>query len=266
MLLPLIMTFLLNRFGFRTTLRIWALVVATLSLPLLSFVKPRLPVSTYHPRSHHSRRHLFDMSFLSTSYFIVLQAGNIVESLGYFLPSIYLPMYAQNALQSSAIAGTFTIIAVNGAAAIGSVCMGILIDKFHVTTCILVSTVGSTIGIFLLWGLATDIPVLYAFAIMYGLFAGCWCTTWTGIIRDVQIQSGGRADAGLVFAILSFGRGIGNMVSGPISVLLIGGNTAALLKEGKGGFDGRYSSLILFTGLSAFLGGLSFVLKRVGWM
>jgi hypothetical protein len=263
MVLPLVMTYLLRRFGFRTTLRIWSLVVATISLPLLSFVKPRLPVSAFYSRP--ARRRLFDLSFLGTSYFLVLQTGNIIASLGYFLPSIYLPTFAQSALHSSQLAGAFTVTAINGASAVSTVGMGLLIDRFHVTTCIFVSTIGTTLCVFLLWGLASDIRVLYSFAIMYGLFAGGWCSTWTGVIRDVQMQSGGRADAGLVFATLSAGRGIGNVVSGPMSVLILGGRSLSA-GEGSNGLAGGYSPLIVFTGLSAFLGGFSFVSKRLGWI
>lgn len=229
-------------------------------------VKPRIPVSTFRSRNYSARRRLFDLGFLGTSYFLILQTSNIVESLGYFLPSIYLPMYAQNALQSSTLAGAFTVIAINGASAISTVGMGFMIDKLHVTTCMFLSTAGTTLCIFLLWGLGTSVPVLYLFAITYGLTAGGWCSIWTGMIRDIQKKTGGKADAGLVFATLSFGRGIGNMVSGPMSVLLIGGNTGMLWKESRAGFEGGYSPLIIFTGVSAFLGGFSFVLKRLGWM
>jgi hypothetical protein len=202
-----------------------------------------------------------------TPYFIILQACNVIESLGYFLPSVYLPLYAQNALQSSAFASAITVAAINGASVVGMICMGTLIDRFHVTTCILVSTIGSTLCVFLLWGLATNMSILYVFAITYGLFAGSWCSTWTGVIRDVQIRSGGKADVGLVFAFLEFGRGVGNVVSGPLSVALIGGSEGHVWKgEVKGGFGSQYGPLIAFTGVSAMLGGLCFVIKRIGWL
>src|ERR1700760_1227232 len=139
------MTLLLSNFGFRTTLRIWALTVVVFSLPLLSYARPRLPSSTSHPRSHAtSLRQLFDLSFLLTPYFLILQACNVIESTGYFLPYVYLPLYAENALQSSTIACSFTVAAKNCASCIGTICMGSLIDRFHVTTCILVSALGST--------------------------------------------------------------------------------------------------------------------------
>ncbi|KAF2669078.1 MFS general substrate transporter [Microthyrium microscopicum] len=267
-LLPIIMTSLLSRYGFRTALRIWAIVVAVIALPLLSFAKPRLPLSTTHHRAHSSSfRQLFDLSFLTMPYFLILQACNIIESSGYFLPSLYLPTYARDALHSSNLASAFTVTAINGATVVGTIVMGTLIDKFHVTTCIFVSTMGSTICVFLLWGLATDLPLLYVFAITYGLFAGSFCATWSGVIRDVQIRTDGKADAGLVFAFLAFGRGVGNVLSGPLSVVLIGGSGGHVWKgQAAGGFGSGYGPLIAFTGVSALLGGLSFVVKRIGWL
>jgi predicted MFS family arabinose efflux permease len=263
------MTLLLEHYGFRTALRVWAIVVAVLCFPLLSFAKPRLPISTSHPRIHStSWTQLFDLSFLWSSYFFIHQACNVIESSGYFLPSIYLPLYAQNTLHSSSYASAFTVMAINGASVIGTISMGTLIDRFHVTTCVLVSTFGSAVCVFLLWGLATNISILYIFAATYGLFAGSFCATWTGVIRDVQIRSGGKADAGLVFAFLAFGRGVGNIVSGPLSVILIGGSSDGTVWKGhaKGGYGSGYGPLIAFTGVSALLGGLSFVIKRIGWM
>src|ERR1700753_3695884 len=123
------MTLLLSNFGFRSTLRILALTVTILCLPLLSFARPRPPLSTSHPRSHStSLRQLFDLSFLLTPYFLILQACNVIESTGYFLPYVYLPLYAENALQSSTIASAFTVAAINCASCIGTICMGSLID------------------------------------------------------------------------------------------------------------------------------------------
>ncbi|KAF2434705.1 MFS general substrate transporter [Tothia fuscella] len=260
-ILPLVLQWLLTSYGFRTTLRVWSLALFILTFPLLYFVKPRLPnIAT--EREHRTRR-LFDVSFLWNWHFIVLQGCNILEAVGYFLPTIYLPSFAQQTLHSSALASAFTVIAVNIAAVFGTVVMGTLIDRYHVTTCILISTIGTTIGIFLLWGLATSLPILYLFCVVYGLFAGSFSSTWTGVIKYMQTQTD-NADAGLVFAFLAFGRGLGNIVSGPLSEALVRGEPWV----GKAGsaYGSGYGPLIVCSGVSALLGGLSFFVRRVGWM
>ena len=259
--LPLILQYLLHAYGFRTTLRVWSITLLILTGPLLFFVKPRIPLSQ-SPRQHRSAR-TFDFSFLTLRTFLILQFCNILEGLGYFMPSIYLPTYAQQYLEAGSLPSAFTLITINVASVFGCVLMGHLIDRFHVTTCILISTIGATLGTFLLWGFSTSLPLLYIFCITYGLFAGSFSSTWTGVIKDVQKKTD-SADAGLVFGILAAGRGIGNVVSGPLSEALTGGKPW----EGEAGFayGSGYGPLIAFTGITAACGGLSWAIRRVGWL
>ena len=69
-------------------------------------------------------------------------------------------------------------------------------------------------------------------------------------------------DGSMVFAALSAGRGIGNVLSGPVS--------EALVRAGEVGKEGLYATeygpLVLFTGVSAALGGVGFFGRRLGWV
>lgn len=75
-------------------------------------------------------------------------------------------------------------------------------------------------------------------------------------MRDVTVRMRGAVDPGMVFACLAAGRGIGNVVSGPLSEALMGkgADWHAELAYGSG-----FGPLIVFTGVSAALGGLSCV-------
>jgi MFS family permease len=254
--LPLVMQWLLHSYGFRTTLRIWSLALFILTFPLLHYLKPRLPIEST-PR----HRKMFDMSFLYSPTFLVLQICNICEALGFFLPTIYLPTFATDVLHTSPLTAAGTVILVNVASVFGCVAMGSLTDRFHVTTCILLSTLGATVGVFVLWGLSTSLPLLYVFCIVYGLFAGSFSSTWTGIIKIIQSRVEG-ADAGLVFAFLAFGRGVGNVVSGPLSEALIKGKP--WLHSAGMAYGSGYGPIITFTGISALLGGCSFLVRGLG--
>jgi MFS family permease len=207
---------LLEKYGFRTTLRVWAATVLILSSPLIYFLRPRLPIS---PISQSPR---YRLSFLKTSSFWILQIGVITESLGYFIPSIYLPPFAASLGLSSSI-GTLLVSLLNAAAVFSTIIMGMLCDRFHVTTVILVSTIGATISVFLLWGLSSALPLLVIFSIVYGFFAGGFVSTNAGVIKMVKLQDQ-STDIGILIGIVSAGRGIGAVVAGPLSV--------ALLKEG----------------------------------
>ncbi|KAF2262877.1 MFS general substrate transporter [Lojkania enalia] len=255
-LIPLLLEYLLNNHGFRTTLRIWSIILFLLTAPLLYFLKPRLPI----PQSQSSFTRRFDLSFLKDRTFLILQAGNVLEGLGYFVPSIYLPTIATRLGASSSVS-SLTVILLNIASVFGCVAMGSIIDRWHVTTCILVSTIGSTGSIFLVWGLSTSLPPLFVFCVMYGLFAGSFSSTYPGIRMAVQ-ESVGRADVSMVLALLSAGRGIGNVICGPASE----GLARLGVWRAAGTYGTEYGPLVLFTGISAALGGVGVLGRRVGWM
>jgi MFS family permease len=223
-----------------------------LLIPTIFFFKPRYPTSPVRV----SRRP--QISFWTTRVFYISQIGNIIESLGYFLPSIYLPSYASS-LGASPFLSTLTIILVNGAGCVGSIAMGMLVDRLHFSTCVLISTVGTAIAVLCLWGLAASLPVLYTFCIAYGLFAASWTSTWPGIMRDVTYARQGT-DGGMVFASLAAGKGIGSVASGPLSQALL-----RSVVSWKAGSTARYGMVIIFTGITAMCGACSFIAKRAGW-
>ncbi|KAJ2969685.1 hypothetical protein NUW58_g9925 [Xylaria curta] len=137
-ILPLLLESLLGSLGFRNTLRLWAGLLFALTAPMSFFIKPRLPPSaTSHIRP-------FNLWFLVTPAFLVYQSANIVEAMGFFLPGIYLPTYARSTLGAPSLSAATTILLVNVASVFGCVAMGWFIDRFHVTTCILLSTIGAT--------------------------------------------------------------------------------------------------------------------------
>ncbi|OCK76027.1 MFS general substrate transporter [Lepidopterella palustris CBS 459.81] len=254
--IPILLQYLLSTHGFRTTLRVWVIVLFVFTVPLTYFLKPRLPIS----QTAHQRR--FNLSFLTNRTFLLLQAGNIVEALGYFIPSIYLPSYART-LGASVSLSTLPVILFNVASVFGCVAMGSITDKYHVTTCILLSTIGSTVGVFVIWGLASTFPVLFVFCVVYGLFAGSFSSTWPGVIRAVQREERG-VDPSMVFACLAAGRGIGNVACGPLSEALV--HNHAWMGDASGAYGSGYGTLVVFTGVTAMLGGVGVLGRRVGWV
>ena len=250
------LNFLLEDYGFRTTLRTWTIAVTFISYPLIYFLRPRLPIS---PVSRPSR---YGFRFLRTSTFWLLQIGLIIESLGYFIPSIYLPTFARSVGLSTST-GTLLVALINGAAVFSTIIMGMLIDRFHVTTVILLSTVGAAISIFLFWGLSTALPLLCIFSVLYGFFAGGFVSTNAGIIKLVK-QRDESADVGMLIGLLSAGRGIGAVLSGPLSEALL--NERPWQGKAGLGYGSGYGGLIVFTGVTAVLGSVSFLGKRLGWM
>lgn len=184
------------------------------------------------------------------------------------VPSIYLPTYARTVLGASGFLSALTVLLINISTTIGCVVMGTLTDRLPATTCILISSAGATIGVFVLWGLSSSLAVLYVFCIMYGLFAGSFTSTWPGIMRTLghsrEVDDANRAatiDPTMIFGWLCAGRGIGSLVSGPLSDAL---NKGMAWKGHAGaGYGSGYGTLIAYTGVTALLSCSSFVWRLV---
>ncbi|KAM0218320.1 hypothetical protein ACHAPA_002402 [Fusarium lateritium] len=256
--LPLVLEVLLKNYGFQTTVRICSGILFGAAAPMAYFIKPRLPLSAIIHRKP------LNMRFVTSRIFLLHQLANVVEATGYFLPSIYLPTYARTTFGTSTILSALTVILVNMAATIGLMTMGSLSDKLAVTTCMLISAVGVGISVLVVWGLTASLPVLYVFCVMYGLFAGSWASIWPGIMRDVcqRFQDENEyVDPVMVHGHLCVGRGVGNIISGPLSGSLIRGQPW----RGKviGGYGSGYGILILYTGLTGLVSGMNFLWRYV---
>jgi len=79
------MTWGLEKYGQRTMLIGWCITVAILSVPAIYFLRERIAPQVGHGASSGS------FNFIRTPMFALLQAGNILQALGNFLPGIYLP-------------------------------------------------------------------------------------------------------------------------------------------------------------------------------
>jgi MFS family permease len=251
---PFLMSSLLSRFGARTTLQAWSVALVILTAPLLFLLRPRIPLSTST-----SQRPL-SWKFLTNEMFWMLQLGNIIQSFGYLLPSTYLASYA-HALNLPSITGAVLLALYSLAAVPGSLVHGLLNDRLSPSTVILISSLGSTLAIFLLWGLAARLALLVLFAIAYGFFAGGFSSTYPGIVREMQ-RYDDSLDTGLVMGLLLGGRGVGFVVCGPVSAALLNTGRRAM-GEVKWGYDTQYGTVIICAGVTALFGGWGWMWKML---
>ncbi|KAJ4295312.1 hypothetical protein N0V90_007323 [Kalmusia sp. IMI 367209] len=238
--LPFAMGASLRRFGPAITLQAWSIATVLLSAPLLYTVRPRIPLS----RTTTTRR--ISTNFLQLPAFWMLQIGNILQSLGYFLPYAYISSYAVRSLHLSPTMGTLVLALINATSIPGGIVMGSLGDHVGVKSTILLSTLGSALAVFLFWGTSSHIALLSIFALTYGFFAGGFSSTWSGVLTELKKQSP-AIDTGFIFGLLAGGRGIGNVISGPLSVALL--THEGWLGSGKSwGFDGEYGYYSVYGG------------------
>ena len=156
--------------------------------------------------------------------------------------------------------GSLMVSLLNTASVPGVVLLSAFCDRTDVTNVIFISAFGSTLSIFLLWGFSTSLPAMIVFAIVYGFFAGGFTSTYAGAVKELTRVSAG-SDLGSIFGLLSAGRGIGNVICGPISEALLGQDAW----DGKAlyAYGSAYGPLIAFTGITAALTLTPWVTRRL---
>jgi MFS family permease len=251
--LPLILNALLDNTGFRTTMRVWAGILLGVGIPLAYFVRPRLPPSATE------RKPFWNLRVVRSRFFLLNQLATLVQAAGYYLPGIYLPSYTREVFGISTWLSTLSLMLLNLSAMVGLMIMGHLTDRFDSRTCIFISAAGATIAVFLFWGLAVHIALVYIFCILFGLFSGSFPAVWPAVMRETakrgEARGFGHVDTLMIYSLLSVGRGVGNIISGPLSEALIAGRPwegAAI-----GGYGSGFGALIVFSGVTSLLSGIN---------
>ena len=145
---------------------------------------------------------------------------------------------------------------------LGAIGTGYLVDKFHISLSLLLLSLGAASAVFFAWGFASSFGALYVFAILYGLFAGGWSSTWVGAGLEVKKHSP-RAELTVMWGFAAAARGVGSIASGPISEALLGVSPGGEAESWPGSYGTSYGILILFTGAMLVLGGVGSVGKGV---
>ncbi|CAG8917499.1 unnamed protein product [Penicillium salamii] len=229
--IPFLAEWLLSKYGFRTTLRIFAVAQVTLLVPILPFIRGRLPASTGRTPQK------VDLRFLKAPMFWGMVISNSTQSFAYYIPSIYLPMFATNRIGLSGKIGALVLAALNLATVIGQLGFGALSDRVNNALVLPVITgVVSSTATFLLWGFAKSLSPLLVFSVVYGLFAGAYVVVWPrfGTMLSDNPQ--------LVYSLMAFSKGTGNISTAPISAALL----QLHLQSNYG--TGEYGTLIIYLG------------------
>ncbi|RKK79416.1 hypothetical protein BFJ69_g4844 [Fusarium oxysporum] len=242
--MPFVFDALLRRIGLKATLLAWAGASAAMTLPTLVFIKPRIPLHTQVQVQPLSFR------FLRHTSFWMMQAGVIIQSLGYLMPSTYLASYAST-IGLPSITGPILLALFSVASVPGGIVHGMLGDKFSATKAVTIASIGSALPIWLLWGLSLDLANLVVFVIVYGFFAGGFSSTWSNMSTDIQ-KDDSAADSALIFGMLMGGRGIGFVTAGPLSGALL--QAKAHLSSEALGYATQYGPMIICTGVTAVFG------------
>ena len=200
-----------------------------------------------------------DWSFLKSTSFWFFEAGVIFQGLGFFLPQLWIPSFAAS-FGFPSYAGPLALSLYNVLAIAGSILTGMLCDRFHVTTTILIATLGSAVACFVFWGLSSSQPMFYFFVLVWGLFAGGYSTTWSGCAVALRRSGFQNLDTSSVVSLLAAGKGIGSIVSGPMSESLL---HLGPLGNARFVYGTSYGNLVVFTGVATMLGGTAWAGRQL---
>lgn len=207
-------------------------------------MRPRLPVGG-------SRRlRPEDLGFLRKGTFWKYQCPSVIQSVVAPLPALWLPSFA-SAIGLPSSAGPLSVALLNLASCAGYLLQGKLVDRYHVSWAIVVSTLGATVAVFAFWGTVAHQATLYIFAILFGVFGAGYPGHWTGCARDMR-RNFPNINTGLVISLLCAGKGVGSVLAGPISEKLV---SLGPLKHVDLAYGSTYGSTIIFTGICVVLGG-----------
>ncbi|KAK1999497.1 major facilitator superfamily transporter [Colletotrichum falcatum] len=245
--LPFLLESLLSRYGYRATLRVMAMTQFVTLLPMIPLLKGRLPAS---------RRGVLkkgDFDFFKEPLFYCFAVSNFLEALGYYIPSLFLPTYATT-LGLSGTMGALVLAVNNLATIFGQLALGFITDRVdNVLILVFASSFLAAVVTFAIWGFATSLAPVVAFSLLFGLATGGFPCLWN------KFGSALSHDPGHVYSFMAFGKGVGNILSGPISTALVRGSF-----EADYGL-GRFGPLILYTGsmmLGSSLGVFGLPLMR----
>lgn len=224
----------LNKYGYPTTLRAISVGLLVITGPLIPFLKGRLPeIET-------SAVARTDWSFLQSSRFWIYSMSNLLMGFGYFFPFLYIPSYAtlngMSSTQGALLLALMSISQVFGQQTFGHLSDG----KMPLNLLAFTSALVAGIMVYICWGLAHNFGMLVTFSLVYGFFASGYTALWVRMGTAVSTEPSAAFSA---YGLLNVGKGVGNVLAGPISGLLL---QSAVDPRGYGA--GSYAAIVLFSG------------------
>lgn len=299
---PFALEVLLRKYGPPTTLRICAIAFIVLTGPMLPLAKGRFP------KSHKEKTPDADYSFLRKPQFYSFALATLLQGMGFYFPTIFLPSYAASLGLSSTL-GALLLAVYSFAQVVGQVGFGFFSDlrvrrfgidgRLPVTILVFVSALTSGLTILILWGFGKSFPVLIVFALFYGVFAGGFVANWARMVREtpllcvhyqlnilsfwfffvsflssngaflsntpklmsnqVTTVSESPSVALIIFSYLPCMRGVGNVMTGPISSVIfspeISPNDYAI---------GGFQNIVVFSGICMLAAAMIMVVWWIG--
>jgi len=248
---PFIIEALLRRYSYKAAVLSLAIGYGVIGSIALFFVRERIPVPKRLRNAPPAPRRKIPTTFLKRNTFYCFTGTILLTSLGNFLPSIFTVSFG-SVLGYSSRQGTLVVAVMNAASVAGLLVLGYLSDRWSARVLIAISCFGAAFACLFLWGFATGLTTLMAFAIIFGFFGLGFAALWTKMISIIAKDD--HLLPPILFSIFAFARGVGNVASGPIATALLQGGNMPGAKYGYGVVG--YGGLLIYTGSIIAIGSL----------
>jgi MFS family permease len=202
--LSLVTGILLEKYNWRSTLRILALI------DIVGLVGCALAIKRFIPCAKRQSTES-GMIFFQDPNFVQLYTSAVISTMGLFMPYTHLPKYAL--LHGVSTGGAILILSIMGiASAVGRVAIGYAADVYGklvmLAVCMGVGGVST-----LAWMGCTVFSTMMVYGVVYGFFAGGVISLFPTVVAELY----GIKRLATVIGILYTGTAFGNLLAAPIA-------------------------------------------------
>jgi len=254
LVLPLILPSIIRLHGTAVALRYLSVAVFVSLSAVLPFIRARLPEDRIRNLAAVS-----NARWSTNKTFWLLLFVTALQGFAYFLPILYLPTFAKDMKLSDGQA-SLALALLNGSSVISRISLGHLSDVSNPWLLTTLTLAATSVSTFVFWGaLATSAATLSVYAILFGALAGGFSSLWTGFVRPIAQDD--PTSSTTMLGMLMLSRGLGNVLSTPLSSALLTGSMRDHVSSGLQ-HGSRWANLIIYVG-TVFAGAT--VLGMVGW-
>lgn len=232
---------MISSLGTGWALRITGIIIFVVNSVASLFMRNRLQLE--------SRAQIVDFSVFRDFRFLLVFAGAVCATTGYFTPLFSLPAFAVKISHESASFGNNLLTILNAASAVGRVATGQVAVALGSMNTLAGCTLMAALSILILWLPFSASGTLIACAIVYGLF----CGGFIGLIPVIMAELWGVQRIATIIGLLYVANFMGTMVGAPSS--------GAILDNIGHGTD--FKPTIIFSGVFMLASSLAFVGLRL---